>query len=63
MKEKLLADLDVYKKSLTEKNAYLQQLKQAFAKTEVEINMLSGAVQACEKLLDDGKNDPRKTNG
>lgn len=62
MHEKLKADLEVYRKSLTEKNVYLQQLKQAIIKTEAEINMLNGAAQACEKLLKDNEDAPGKTD-
>jgi hypothetical protein len=62
MQEKLKADLELYKKSLLEKNAYLQQLRQAIIKTEAEINMLNGATQACEKLLENTEDDSGKTD-
>ncbi len=63
MQEKLRIDFEIYKKSLAEKNAYLQQLRQAIVKTEAEINMLNGAAQACEKLLKDIEDAPGKTDG
>lgn len=52
MKEYLMSDIELYKKSLVEKTTYLQNLKQVTAKTEAEITMLNGALQACEKLLE-----------
>ena len=63
MQEKLKADLEVYTKSLAEKSAYLQQLKQAIVRTEAEINMLNGAKQACEKLLENKDDASGKTDG
>lgn len=63
MLEKLKADLELYRKSLVEKTAYLQQLKQAISKTEAELNMLNGAAQACEKLLENKDDAPGKTDG
>jgi flagellar biosynthesis chaperone FliJ len=61
MKDMLISDLDVYRKSVSEKANFLQQLKQTIVKTEAEINMLNGAIQACEKLLENddaaGKTD------
>lgn len=62
MKERLMSDLELYKKSVSEKANFLQQLKQTVVKTEAEINMLNGAIQACEKLLEN-ENAPGKTDG
>jgi hypothetical protein len=62
MKEKLISDLEVYKKSLAEKTVYMQNLRQAFTKTEAEINLLNGAIQACEKLLENDEDDFGKTD-
>jgi hypothetical protein len=57
MIEHINADLDTYKKTLAEKVNFLQQLKNTILKTEAEINMLNGAIQACEKIiLDSGNN-------
>jgi hypothetical protein len=63
MQEKLKLDLETYKKSLVEKSSYLQQLKQAITRTDAEINMLNGAIQACEKLLEDKEDASGKTDG
>lgn len=52
------ADLETYKKTLAEKTNFLQQLKNTSMKTEVEINLLNGAIQACEKIIADSE-----TNG
>ena len=52
LKQTIQDDLELYKKSVVEKNAFLANLKQAFAKTEAEVTMLNGAIQACEKLLE-----------
>jgi hypothetical protein len=57
----LVSDLEVYRKSVNEKSAFLQQLKQTIVKTEAEINMLNGAIQACEKLLENA-DAPGKTD-
>jgi predicted nucleic acid-binding Zn-ribbon protein len=57
LKQTIQDDLELYKKSVTEKNAFLVNLKQAFAKTESEVTMLTGAIQACEKLLENVEND------
>lgn len=55
-------ELDAYKKTAGEKMNYLQQLRTTLVKTEGEINMLNGAIQACEKLLEsDTTSDSRKT--
>lgn len=62
MKEKVIADLEVYKKSVGEKVNFMQQLKQTILKTEAEINLLNGAIQACEKLLEN-EDGSGKTNG
>lgn len=63
MKENLISDLETYRKSVGEKINFLQQLKQTIVKTEAEINMLNGAIQACEKLLENAENATGKTNG
>lgn len=57
LKQTIQDDLELYKKSVVEKNAFLANLKQAFAKTEAEVTMLNGAIQACEKLLENVEND------
>ena len=57
----LISDLEVYRKSVSEKANFLQQLKQTIVKTEAEINMLNGAIQACEKLLEN-EDAPGKTD-
>lgn len=61
MRDMLVSDLEVYRKSVNEKSAFLQQLKQTIVKTEAEINMLNGAIQACEKLLEN-TDAPGKTD-
>ena len=50
-------DLDTYKKTLTEKVNFMQQLKNTILKTEAEINLLNGAIQACEKIILDSENN------
>jgi hypothetical protein len=62
MRDKLISDLELYRKSVGEKTNFLQQLRQTIVKTEAEINMLNGAVQACEKLLEN-TDAPGKTDG
>ena len=57
LKQTIQDDLELYRKSVTEKNAFLANLKQAFAKTEAEVTMLNGAIQAREKLLENVEND------
>jgi hypothetical protein len=57
MIERINADLDTYKKTLAEKVNFLQQLKNTILKTETEITMLNGAVQACEKIILDSENN------
>ena len=54
-------EIDSYKQTLAEKIAYLQQIRTALAQTEGEINMLNGAIQACEKLLQSDDSAPRQT--
>lgn len=55
-------ELDEYKKAAGEKINFLQQLRSTVMKTEAEINMLNGAIQACEKLLEsEDTSDGRKT--
>ena len=50
-------DLDTYKKTLTEKVNFMQQLKNTILKTEAEINLLNGAIHACEKIIADSENN------
>jgi hypothetical protein len=57
MIERVNADLDTYKKTLAEKLNFIQQLKNTIIKTEAEINLLNGAIQACEKIIVDSEND------
>jgi hypothetical protein len=57
MIERVNADLDTYKKTLSEKINFIQQLKNTIVKTEAEINLLNGAIQACEKIIVDSEND------
>jgi hypothetical protein len=57
MIERVNADLDTYKKTLNEKINFIQQLKNTILKTEAEINLLNGAIQACEKIIVDSEND------
>jgi hypothetical protein len=57
MIELINADLDTYKKTLTEKVNFMQQLKNTILKTEAEINLLNGAIQACEKIIADSENN------
>jgi hypothetical protein len=57
MIERVNADLDTYKKTLAEKVNFIQQLKNTIIKTEAEINLLNGAIQACEKIIVDSEND------
>jgi hypothetical protein len=57
MIELINADLDTYKKTLTEKVNFMQQLKNTILKTEAEINLLNGAIQACEKIIVDNENN------
>lgn len=49
----VMGDLEVYKKTLSEKINFLQQLKNTVVKTENEITLLNGAIQACEKIIAD----------
>jgi hypothetical protein len=57
MIDRVNADLDTYKKTLAEKLNFIQQLKTTVVKTEAEINLLNGAIQACEKIIVDSEND------
>jgi hypothetical protein len=57
MIDRVNADLDTYKKTLAEKVNFIQQLKNTIIKTEAEINLLNGAIQACEKIIVDSEND------
>jgi hypothetical protein len=57
MIDRVNADLDTYKKTLAEKINFIQQLKTTVVKTEAEINLLNGAIQACEKIIVDSEND------
>jgi hypothetical protein len=57
MIDRVNADLDTYKKTLAEKVNFIQQLKNTITKTEAEINLLNGAIQACEKIIVDSEND------
>lgn len=54
-------DLELYKKTLAEKVNFLQQLKNTIVKTESEINLLNGAIQACEKIIADTNGTDGKT--
>jgi flagellar biosynthesis chaperone FliJ len=54
-------DLETYKKTLAEKISFLQQLRNTITKTETEISMLNGAVQACEKIIADNNGTDGKT--
>lgn len=60
MKEVIKQEVDDYKRILASKINDLQNLRNGVLKVEAEINMLNGAIQACEKLLnsdDSGKAD------
>lgn len=60
MKEVIKQEVDEYKRILGLKINDLQTLRSNIVKVEAEINMLNGAIQACEKLLnsdDSGKAD------
>lgn len=60
MKEVIKQEVDDYKRILASKINDLQNLRNGILKVEAEINMLNGAIQACEKLLnsdDSGKTD------
>lgn len=46
MKDILIADLELYRKSVADKATFLQNLRATITKTEAEINMLNGAIQA-----------------
>ena len=61
MQNTIRKEIDSYKQTLAEKIAYLQQIRTALAQTEAEINMLNGAIQACEKLLQSDDSDSRQT--
>lgn len=54
-------EIDEYKRILASKINELQNVRNAGVKIEAEINMLNGAIQACEKLL--SSDGSRKTDG
>lgn len=60
MKDLIKQNVDDYKRTLAEKINVLQQLRSNAMNVEAEINMLNGAIQACEKLLK-SDDDSRKT--
>jgi predicted nucleic acid-binding Zn-ribbon protein len=51
--EKIQNDLETYQKAIVEKRERLQQLRNAIAQAEAEINLYNGAIQQCERLLKD----------
>lgn len=53
LKQKIENDLDTYQKAIVEKRERLQQLRNAIAQAEAEINLYNGAIQQCERLLKD----------
>lgn len=53
LKEKIQNDLETYQKAIVEKRERLQQLRNAIAQAEAEINLYNGAIQQCERLLKD----------
>jgi len=53
LKQKIQNDLDTYQKAIVEKRERLQQLRNAIAQAEAEINLYNGAIQQCERLLKD----------
>jgi hypothetical protein len=61
MIDNVRGDLEVYKKTLTEKINFLHQLKNTISKTEVEVNILNGAIQACEKIIAENNGTIGKT--
>jgi len=55
-------EVDEYKRILASKLNDLQITRNNAMKLEAEVNMLNGAIQACEKLLlVQSENDSRKT--
>jgi predicted nucleic acid-binding Zn-ribbon protein len=53
LKAKIQNDLETYQKAIVEKRERLQQLRNAIAQPEAEINLYNGAIQQCERLLKD----------
>ena len=53
LKAKIQNDLETYQKAIVEKRERLQQLRNAIAQAEAEINLYNGAIQQCERLLKD----------
>jgi hypothetical protein len=55
-------EIDEYKRILASKLNDLQITRNNAVKLEAEVNMLNGAIQACDKLLlVQSENDSRKT--
>jgi hypothetical protein len=61
MVDKIQANLEEYRKLAADKVSFLQQLRNTVTKTESEITLLNGAIQACEKLLTDQNDTSGKT--
>ena len=61
MIDKVKANLEEYRKLAADKVSFLQQLRNTVTKTESEITLLNGAIQACEKLLTDKNDNSGKT--
>lgn len=55
--EKIQNDLETYQKAIVEKRERLQQLRNAIAQAEAEINLYNGAIQQCERLLKNEEED------
>lgn len=60
MHDVIKKEVDEYKRTLGLKINDLQAVRNNALKLEAEINMLHGAIQACEKLLQ-SDDDSRKT--
>jgi len=52
MADKIKAKVDEYRGLLNQKNSYMITLRNTIAQTQKEIDMLTGAVQALEQVME-----------
>jgi len=63
MNDKIKSKMDEFRVALNSKNNYLITLRSTMAQTQKEIDMLTGAVQALEQIIEstEEKDEPTKT--
>lgn len=55
MADKILAKMEEYRGLLNQKSNYMNSLRNSMAQTQKEIDMLTGAVQALEQIVNEQK--------